>query len=258
MLIKQLHSFLFFCLLAKFSLHLCAEIKETHAIIGEWVATERLISQEESDWETEKSALLDLKQALSAELGELNAKLKQTEEEAVGAAKQREELNARKEEALQATRSLHQGLDQAVTKLEQAFSLLPTPVAERLAPYRKKLTPAKGMPVLPLRERVDALVSLLQAIQNFHRSVSLERQEFTLDDNQSREFQVMYFGLGAAYFVNESGTVAGYGQPGKRGWQWTRSDKLAREISTGVDMLNNRAMPRFLELPIPAPQKIDQ
>ena len=109
----------------------------------------------------------------------------------------------------------------------------------------------------PLRQRVDALVSLLQAIQNFHRSVTLERQEFTLDDNQSREFQVMYFGLGTAYFVNESGTVAGYGQPGDRGWQWTRSDSLAKEISIGVDMLNNRAMPRFLELPIPAPQRID-
>ena len=258
MLSKQFHFSFLICLFVKFSLHLNAEIKETHAIIGEWVATERLISEEKSEWEIEKSALLDLKQALSTELVELNAKLKKTEEEAVGVAKQREDLTARKDAALQATRSLHQGLDQVVTKLEQAFSLLPTPVADRLAPYRKKLTPGKGMPVLPLRQRVDALVSLLQAIQNFHRSVTLERQEFTLDDNMSREFQVMYFGLGTAYFVNESGTVAGYGQPGDRGWQWTRSDSLAREISTGVDMLNNRAMPRFLELPIPAPQRIDR
>ena len=258
MRIKQLHFTFLICLLAKICLNLGAEIKETHAIIGEWVTTERLISEEESDWETEKAALLDLKQALGAELGELNAKLKETEEEAVGAAKQRQDLTARKDAAQQATRSLHQGLDRAVAKLERAFSLLPTPVADRLSPYRKKLVPGKGMPMPPLRQRVDALVSLLQAIQNFHRSVTLERQEFTLDDNQSREFQVMYFGLGTAYFVNESSTVAGYGQPGDKGWQWTRSDRLAREISTGVDMLNNRAMPRFLELPLPAPQRIDR
>ncbi len=249
--------FLFGCLLAN-ACEMRAEIKETHAIIGEWVATERLISEEESEWEIEKSALLDLKQALSAELGELNAKLQETEEEAVGVARQREDLLARKDASLKATRSLHLGLDRAVAKLDRIFSLLPTPVAERLEPYRKKLTPAKNMPTPPLRQRVDALISLLQAIQNFHRSVTLERQEFTLDDNQSREFQVMYFGLGTAYFVNESGTVAGYGQPGDKGWQWTRSDKLAREISTGVDMLNNRAMPRFLELPVSAPQRIDQ
>ena len=258
MLIKQFHFSFLICLFVKFSLHLNAEIKETHAIIGEWVATERLISEEESDWEIEKSTLLDLKQALGAELGELNAKLKETEEEAVGAAKQRQDLLVRKDAAQQATESLHRGLDRAVAKVNRAFSLLPTPVAERLAPYRKKLLPAKGTALPALRQRVDALVSLLQAIQNFHRSVTLERQEFTLDDNQSREFQVMYFGLGTAYFVNESGTVAGYGQPGEKGWRWTRSDKLAREISTGVDMLNNRAMPRFLELPVSAPQRIDR
>ncbi|MEK9772050.1 MAG: DUF3450 family protein [Opitutae bacterium] len=234
-----------------------AEVKETHAIIGEWVATERLISEEENEWDLEKSTLLDLQQALTAEMAELNAKLKETEEEAVGAAKQREDLLARKEEALQAMGSLHRGIDRAAAKLDRAFSLLPTPLADRLAPYRKKLVPTKGMTMPPLRQRVDALVSLLQAMQNFHKSVTLERQEFTLDDNQSREFQVMYFGLGAAYFVNESGTVAGYGQPGDQGWKWTRSDGLAREISTGVDMLNNRAMPRFLELPVLSPERID-
>ena len=114
MLFKQFHFSFLICLFVKFSLHLNAEIKETHAIIGEWVATERLISEEESEWEIEKSALLDLKQALSTELVELNAKLKKTEEEAVGAAKQREDLTARKDAALQATRSLHQGLDQVV------------------------------------------------------------------------------------------------------------------------------------------------
>jgi hypothetical protein len=235
-----------------------AEVKETHKIIGEWVTTERLISEEESDWDVERSTLLDLEQALSAEIGELNGKLKETAEEAVGAAKQRKDLLVRKDAAQQATSSLHRGLDRAVSKLDRVFLLLPTPIADRLAPYRKKLVPGKGMPMPPLRQRVDALISLLQAIQNFHRSVTLERQEFTLDDNQSREFQVMYFGLGSAYFVNESGTVAGYGQPKNSGWVWTRSDGLAREISTGVDMLNNQAMPRFLELPVPAPGRIDQ
>ena len=239
--------------LSVFGLCVLAEVKETHKIIGEWVATEKLISEEETEWELEKSSLLDLKQALGAEISELDGKLKETEEEALGATKQRTDLLARQDAAKQATQSLHQGLDRAVAKVNRAFSLLPTPVADRLAPYRKKLVPGKGMPIPPLRQRVDALVSLLQAMQNFHRSVTLERQEFTLDDNLSREFQVMYFGLGTAYFVNESGTVAGYGQPRESGWQWTRSDGLAREISTGVDMLNNRAMPRFLELPLPAP-----
>jgi hypothetical protein len=65
----------------------------------------------------------------------------------------------------------------------------------------------------------------------------------------------MYFGLGIAYFVNESGTVAGFGSPSQNGWIWKRDDSLAREIATGVDMLNNQAMPRFLKLPFPEPKE---
>ena len=107
---------------------------------------------------------------------------------------------------------------------------------------------------LPLRQRLDTLLSLLQSISLFNRTVSLERQEFSLEDGISREFQVLYYGLGIAYFVNESGTVAGYGQPNSTGWNWKRQDSLAKEISTGVDMVNNRTMPRFLKLPFPRPE----
>jgi len=97
------------------------------------------------------------------------------------------------------------------------------------------------------------LVALLQSIHLFHRAVHLERQEFSLDDGKSREFRVIYFGLGIAYFVNESGNVAGWGKPSEAGWSWTRQDELAKEIANGVSIMENRALPRFLELPISTP-----
>jgi hypothetical protein len=100
---------------------------------------------------------------------------------------------------------------------------------------------------------LDATIGLLQNIHFFHRSVHLERQEFSLDDGKSREFRVLYFGLGVAYFVNDSGTVAGWGKPLTTGWQWTRNDELAKEITTGVSMIENRTLPRFIQLPLPLP-----
>ena len=60
------------------------------------------------------------------------------------------------------------------------------------------------------------------------------------------------------YFVNESETISGYGIPSDTGWKWTRNDDLAVEISTGVDMVKNRTMPRFLTLPVLAPKGINQ
>lgn len=229
--------------------------KDTTTIIQEWVQTEQLIGEESSEWNIEKAALLDVRGALENEISELTKRLEESEEEAVGAAQQRTELLEQKAEIEETTLSLLDGIDTLETQVEEAFALLPTPLAKRLQPFRNKLKSGIKQGNLPLRQRVDTLLSLLQAISLFHRNITLERQEFSLEDGISREFQVMYFGLGIAYFVNESGTVAGFGSPSQKGWTWKRDDSLAREIATGVDMLNNQAMPRFLKLPFPEPKE---
>ena len=232
--------------------------KDTTTIIQEWIQTEQLISEETTEWNIEKAALLDIRDALKTEIIELDKRLAESEEEAVGAAKQRTELLEQKNEIEDTTRSLIEGVDTLEIQVEEAFKILPTPLAKRLQPFRQKLNNQIENYNIPLRQRVDTLLSLIQAVSLFHRNISIERQEFSLEDGVSREFQVMYFGLGIAYFVNESGTVAGYGSPSKNGWVWKRDDSLALEISTGLDMVNNRAMPRFLKLPFPQPEKPGQ
>ena len=232
--------------------------KDTTTIIQEWIQTEQLISEETTEWNIEKAALLDIRDALKTEIIELDKRLAESEEEAVGAAKQRTELLEQKNEIEDTTRSLLEGVDALEIQVEEAFKILPTPLAKRLQPFRQKLNNQIEDYNIPLRQRVDTLLSLIQAVSLFHRNISIERQEFSLEDGVSREFQVMYFGLGIAYFVNESGTVAGYGSPSKNGWVWKRDDSLALEISTGLDMVNNRAMPRFLKLPFPQPEKPGQ
>ena len=151
-----------------------------------------------------------------------------------------------------------EGLQRLEAEIETIFKMLPAPFGTSLSPFREKLRNKGQENKIPLRKRLELTVSLLQAIHIFNRTVTLERLEFTLDDDKSREFSVLYFGLGVAYFVNESGTVAGYGQPTQDGWKWIRMDELGSEISTGIDMMNNRSLPRFLELPVPMPERIAQ
>ena len=232
--------------------------RDTTTIIQEWVQTEQLISEETTEWNIEKAALLDIKNALKTEIIELDKRLEESEEEAEGAAMQRTELLEQKSEIEETTHSLLEGVDSLQIQVEEAFKILPTPLVKRLQPFRQKLNNRIENNNISLRQRVDTLLSLLQAISLYHRNISLERQEFSLEDGVSREFQVMYFGLSIAYFVNKSGTVAGYGSPSKSGWVWKRDDSLALEISTGVDMVNNRAMPRFLKLPFPQPKEPNQ
>ena len=241
-----------FLLLSFSSLMLCGQVKETHQIIEEWVKTKQLLSEEESAWKSEKAALVDLEDALTKEITELEEKLGQFEKENIGAARQRADLAERKKSAQAASLFFYEGMKKIETEIKATNNLLPTPLRDRLSPFFEKIDFEQNKS-LPLRKRLEGGIAILQAIHLFHRAVHLERQEFKLNDGKSREFRVIYFGLGVAYFVNESGNVAGWGKPDKNGWQWTREDGLAGEISTGVSILENRALPRFLELPFSSP-----
>ena len=240
------------------SLPLGAQVKETHKIVEQWVQTKLLISEESTKWQSEKAALTDLKDALTREVEELDKSLETFQNEETTIEEERSKLSARKEKAEDSTRKLFEELEELRAEIDSIFKTLPAPLSEKLAPFREKLGEPGEEPDLPLRKRLEIAVSILQSVHLFNRSVTMERIEFTLEDDKSREFLVLYFGLGAAYFVNESGTIAGYGQPGTGGWNWTRDDSLASEVSAGVDLMKNRALPRFLELPLPAPERIER
>ena len=228
------------------------QVKETHQIIEEWVKTKQIFSEEKSTWKSEKAALNDIEGALSKEIEELEKKLLQFEKENVGAAQQRTELTNRKEKAKDVSLQFYNGMQKIDKEVKVTNNFLPSPLRDRLSVFQEKIDSSQSNS-LPLRKRLEALVALLQSIHLFHRAVHLERQEFSLDDGKSREFRVIYFGLGVAYFVNESGNVAGWGKPSDQGWSWTRQDELAKEISNGVSIMENRALPRFLELPVSNP-----
>ena len=229
-----------------------AQVKETHQIIKEWVQTKQLISKENANWETEKIILTDLDDSLTKEISELENKLELFEKENIGATQQRADLSDRKEKTEITSLLFYDKMKKVETEINKISGFIPSPLKTRLSPFFEKINTQRGKNY-SLRDRLDAAVSILQSIHLFNREVHLERQEFSLDEGKSREFRVLYFGLSVAYFVNESESVAGWGQPSEKGWIWTRKDGIAKEISSGVAILENRALPRFLKLPIPIP-----
>ena len=220
-------------------------------MLEEWVGVEKLISEEKSKWQTEKATLQDLVVALRVEISQLNKNLEKSDAEATGASLARSKLMKRNAVAENAAKKLNVDLNALESEILLAMDSFPSPLVRRLRSFREKLTDREQRKSLTLRERLEACLAILQSAQIFHGGVNLERQEFSLNEEQSREFHVLYFGMSIAYFVNESGTVAGYGTPGPRGWLWERRDNLADEIRKGVSIRKKRALPSFLELPIP-------
>ena len=118
--------------------------KDTSTIIQEWVQTEQLIGKETTEWNIEKATLLDIRDALKTEIIELDKRLEEFEEEAVGATQQRTELLEQKSEIEETTRSLVESVNALKIQVEEAYKLLPTPLAKRLKPFRQKLNYHNG------------------------------------------------------------------------------------------------------------------
>ena len=73
----------------------------------------------------------------------------------------REAPNEKKTKSGSSYSTLFQGLQKTERQVKEIFGLIPTPLAERLSPFRGKLDVGPGKARLTLRQRVDNLVSLL-------------------------------------------------------------------------------------------------
>ena len=63
--------------------------------------------------------------------------------------------------------------------------------------------------------------------------------------------EVIYFGLSAAYAVNEDGSLALVGKPTEKdGWKFEERKELAAEIRKLIDCTTGDSDPAFITLPI--------
>jgi hypothetical protein len=71
----------------------------------------------------------------------------------------------------------------------------------------------------------------------------------TLSDGKPAEVRTVYVGLAQAYFVSPKGD-AGIGRPGDSGWGWSPASEIAPQIEQVVEVLQNKAKPHFVSLPV--------
>ena len=126
-----------------------SNFKDTTTLIQEWVQTEQLIGEESTDWNKEKAALIDIRDALNKEIVELDLRLAESEEEAVGAAKQRTELLEQKNEIEETTLALLENIESLQTQVQETYKLLPTPLAKTTPTLSKKTLKKTGKIIPP-------------------------------------------------------------------------------------------------------------
>ncbi len=221
------------------------------AKLEKWVETRQVLSEEKSDWDVEREILRasrDLlqqqKQALQAEIAELEQSSSAADEERRDLLLERGEYQRLKREIEQEIRSLE----------EQVLALaprLPEPLQEKLELLLVQIPEDPEQDRQPLSQRLMNVLGVLAQAEKWNSNATFVGETRALDGGQQVRVRTLYWGLGQAVYVDAQGETAGVGRPGPEGWEFADVPDLADDAGLLLDVFEgNVDVIRFVELPV--------
>jgi hypothetical protein len=228
-----------------------ADLAATRSLVKDWIAAEKALSDEHNAWEAKRQLLDDLLDLKAEEVAALRASIAVITENATQADKARSELVMQRD-TLETHRSTVVEFLEGITPTIRAFqSWVPEPLQAQLDPLFKKMAAVDAPVTTSLAEAMQAMVAILQALNQFDQSVTVHSSLRSLEGGQQVEVETVYLGLGIAYYRSLSGLLAGYGQPTKSGWNWTAQSELAPAIADALAVANQQVQAAgFIQLPV--------
>jgi hypothetical protein len=224
-------------------------LDDARSLLEQWVQARQLVAKTRSDWVAEKDVMDASSRMFERELNDLDAKVAGLGEASEAAGRERQELQAEKELLLAANakaKALATGYEQQIRALALR---LPDPLKQRVQPLLERFPDHPESTRLTAAERLQTLVGLLNEIEKFNDSISVESEVRTNAEGKEIMVETIYLGLAQAYFVGEDGRFAGVAVPGESGWQTTTQNELGPTIARAIAMYRNQEAAAVLALP---------
>ena len=225
------------------------DLDAARAIVSKWVATRQLIGKEQRDWESAREILRSRIDLVRTEIGELEAKIEEARGHVVEAGGQKAKTVAEAgtmRDSADSLRATVGALEADVRRLQRA---LPEPVQAKLQPLYERLPQGVAVKGVSLAERYQNVLGILNEINRVNSEISLVTEIRPLSDGRPSEVRTIYVGLGQAYYLSGSGE-AGTGRPSAGGWEWMPSSEIAPQVTALVEIMQNKASPRFVSVPV--------
>jgi hypothetical protein len=227
------------------------QVDQAREKIQRWVETRQVISKERADWRVQKESLESNRELLGLELAELERRLSELEGNESAADTQRAALTEEKQSLDAATESVRQSVANLELQIRELAKMFPQPFTTLVDPLMRRIPEDPYRPGrMTLGERLPNIVGILQQAARFNSTIHLFRETV---DYQGRELQVdvLYWGMGIAYFVDAQNTYAGYKSPSRNGWQTVEMPEVASQIRLLVDMYQRRNPNiQFVDVPV--------
>jgi hypothetical protein len=226
-----------------------SSVDSTRAALAKWVETERLIAKERKEWQQGRETLKARIDLVRGEIDALAEKRKDLDSTSGEARQKMGELRGEEAEVLSAIDALEDSAASLEQRLRKLWPAFPEPLQERLRSLYERIPVDPASTKISVAERFQNVVGIINEVSKFNKDITRTREVRTLSDGKPSEVEIVYVGLGQAYFLSAKGE-AGIGRPTEAGWKWDLAQGAATEIAQVFDVLAGKAKPMFVPLPV--------
>ena len=221
------------------------------AHIEKWVQTRQLIARRAADWRVERENIGQSIGLLQREIDLLKGEIDKSEQVDSEADAEKKRITL----SLEDLKKANKVVDAALWGMErQALALMarfPDPLKDRTSNVRLRIPVKKeDLRGRSAAERMQNVVAMLNEADRFNSAITLAIEVRKDDEEKDRQVQVLYLGLGHAYYADQGGLFAGVGVPGIEGWTWTVNAGLGSKIRDVIDIYENEQKAEFIAVPV--------
>jgi len=150
------------------------------------------------------------------------------------------------DETLDRVKQVAAGLEGQILDRAPGF---PLPLQEIIKPLLNRIPSDRINTKMAATERMQVVVGILNEVDKFNSAVTVFSEKRKDAKGEELAVDTIYVGLGAAYFVSDSGQFAGTGRPGAKGWEWTPVPAIGPAVREAIRVYRNENPARFVALP---------
>jgi hypothetical protein len=229
---------------------IASPLDETVSVLEEWVQTERMISESESEWEASKASMENLISIYRREIDTLEEVIASAQEDTSAAEIRRSELNEQDEAVKAIEAQVVEAIEEAESLIKELQPLLPPPLQEELSPLFNSLPEDSSKTKLAIGQRIQPIVAILTQVQKFNQVVTVVEGFREFEAGRTVQTEKVFFGLGAAFYVDQADEHAGLGVLGENGWTWKDDPSLVPAIRKFISIYRGTQQASYVEVPV--------
>ncbi|HYG23940.1 MAG TPA: DUF3450 family protein [Verrucomicrobiae bacterium] len=226
-----------------------SSLSQTRSTLEKWVETRQLVSKTKADWLSDRETLQQIIALYERELAGIDDQMSRITTNNTQVAREMSEASAVQKLSHDSLDSTRLFLGEFEARVKTFLPQLPAPLQDILKPLASRMPADPATTKMLAAERMQVLVGILGELDKFNNAVNLFNEKRRNAAGDEVSVQTIYVGLGAAYFVNETGDFAGIGKPGSSGWEWNSKPEIAAAVQEVVKIYRSERTARFVSLP---------